>query len=59
MVLLLQLQSTKDYLPFRTCGVQEVRAKFESMSHGTQLSPRVEFTERLIGNIFSLNLLLF
>lgn len=42
------IQPTKDYLPFRTCGVQEVRAIFESMSHGTQLPPHVERTERLI-----------
>lgn len=42
-------QPKKDHFPFRTCAVQEVRAKFESMSHGAQLSSHIEWTERLIG----------
>ncbi|XP_026281479.1 ubiquitin carboxyl-terminal hydrolase CYLD isoform X2 [Frankliniella occidentalis] len=40
--------STQNQFPFRSCVVQEVRAKFESMSHGTQVSPCVERTEKLI-----------
>ncbi|KAK3907253.1 CAP-Gly domain-containing linker protein 1 [Frankliniella fusca] len=39
---------TQNQYPFRSCAVQEVRAKFESMSHGTQVSPCVERIEKLI-----------
>lgn len=41
-------QSSEGRVPFRTCAVQEVRAKFESMSHGIQRSPHIEHTEKLI-----------